>query len=70
MNKDFRESFSKILMTKFLEKNITQKRLSDLTGISQSNIYNYLHGLCMPKRDAIDKMAEVLDTNFDELMDF
>ena len=69
-NKEFREGFSKNLRAKFQEKDITQKRLSDLSGVPVSCIYRYLHGITMPQGDAIERMAEVLDTTFDELMDF
>lgn len=70
IGKDFREPFSKNLMIKFLEKDITQKKLSDLTGIPSHRIYTYLHGEVMPKKDYIDKIAKVLDTTFDDLINF
>lgn len=43
-----------------LQKNLTQKQLSDLTGISISSIEKYETGRRIPKREAMQKIDKVL----------
>ena len=41
------------------EKHLTQKQLSDITGIAQSEISKYENGLGNPSLDTIERIAKV-----------
>lgn len=49
-------------------KNLTQKQLGDLIGISASNITKYEKGNIEPNLSILEKIAEVLEINVTELM--
>lgn len=44
-------------------KGITQKQLSDKTGISNSSISQYLHGHSRPRPSNVEKLARALDVD-------
>lgn len=48
-------------------KGITQSELSSLTGITQSNISNYITGTKTPSFYTVDKIARALDCSIEEL---
>lgn len=50
------------------EKGITQKELSDLTGISTSAISDWKHKGATPSVDKVRKICEVLNINPDQLL--
>ena len=64
--KEEREYFSKVLNKLFLEKDITKKYFSDLTGISTNKIYHYLHGNTFPVGHDFHKLAEFFGYTFEE----
>lgn len=70
IDRKWQEIVTRRLNEKFKEKDITQKYLSDLSGVPASRIYNYLHARVFPRGDDIEKIAEVLDTTSDYLFGF
>ena len=62
-------SFSKNLKALMVQRNMTQKELCGLTGISASGISQYLSGATgVPKETTLRKLAEALDTSVDYLI--
>lgn len=51
-------------------KKLTAKELSDMSGVSESSISQYLHGLFAPKNKTAAKLADVLCVNPMWLMGF
>lgn len=51
------------------ERNITQKQLSQLSGITESSISRYLHGLQKPKMDIVVNIAKALHIETEFLLD-
>ena len=49
------------------KKGITLKEFSSLSGISQSNLSNYLNGNISPTLETLKKMATVLNIELSEL---
>ena len=47
-------------------KNITQKMLSEKTGIAQGNISNYITGRTSPSFYVVDRIAKALDCSIEE----
>ena len=67
-----KEKYSRIglvLKNKRKLKNMTQKELSDKTGISQISIGYYERGQRRPKLEQILKLADALETNPSDLTD-
>lgn len=57
-------SFSENLKSLMIERGMTQKQLSGLTGIGASSISQYLSGATsIPKAPALKKIADALDTS-------
>jgi transcriptional regulator with XRE-family HTH domain len=46
----------------------SQQRVADLVGTTQSNLWNYEHGLQRPQRARLAKLAAVLDLDLAELL--
>lgn len=61
----------RIKLSKLLgEKRITQKQLSDLTGIRPNTINDWYHEIIISiKMEHIDKICEVLNCRIDELIE-
>ena len=59
-----KSTFSDRLKEALRLKHISQKELSDRTGISKSNITHYINGRNMPKREYLLNIANVLEVNF------
>lgn len=49
------------------EKNLTAKRLSEITNISQSTISNYLNGKSEMKFSTLEKICRALSIEFEDL---
>lgn len=49
------------------EKDITVGQLSELSGISQSNISNYMSGKISPTLDTLNRLAKSLNIELTEL---
>ena len=60
-------SFSSQLKKAMLERNISQVKLSQLTGIGKSSISQYISGKNVPKEEALEKIASVLDCSVEFL---
>lgn len=69
-DKNDRRRASEFLMKYFKEKDITQKYLSDLTGIPYYNIQHYLHGEVFPSYEATLKMGEILGFTVEEFDEY
>ena len=50
------------------EKNISQKRLSEMTGITESAISHYIRGDRVPRGTNLVKIAKALGTTADDLL--
>lgn len=50
------------------EKNMTQRKLSELIGVSEVTISRYLNGSRSPKADIIIDIANALDVSVDYLL--
>lgn len=50
------------------EKNITQKQLSEITGITESAISHYIKGDRIPRGANLVKIAKALGTTTDDLL--
>lgn len=50
------------------EKNLTQKDLSMITGLTESTISRYVSGDRIPRGKNLDKLAKALDTSVEDLM--
>ena len=59
--------FGKSLYKIMLRKNITEKKLSEMTGISQPRLSNYISGKTSPSFYKVDKIAKALNCSIDEL---
>ena len=62
-----REEFGIRLCRIMYYKGVTQKELSEMTGITQSNISNYITGRQTPSFYNVDKIARALDCSIEEL---
>ncbi len=51
------------------EKNISQKKLSELSGITESSVCRYLKGDRTPRIDIVVNFAKALDVEVDYLLD-
>lgn len=51
-----------------IEKNISQKQLSEMTGITESAISHYIKGDRVPRGTNLVKIAKVLGTTTDDLL--
>lgn len=50
------------------DKNLTQKKLSELVGLSEISIRKYENGERTPKFDALEKISEALNVQIDYLL--
>ena len=62
-----REEFGIRLYRIMCDKGVTQPELSEMTGITQSNISNYINGRKTPSFYTVDKIARALDCSIEEL---
>lgn len=51
------------------EKKMTPYKISRLTGIATSTLSDWKNGISMPKQDKMQKIADVLDTTVDFIVD-
>ena len=51
------------------QRNITQKQLSQLSGITESSISRYLHGEQRPRMDIVVNIAKALHVETEYLLD-
>lgn len=56
------------LLKKFKESKLSQTEICEKTGITKGALSSYLKGRYFPKQQALDKLAQVLDTSVNYLM--
>lgn len=66
---EWRKIFSKKLIDKMYYANISQWRLSELTGISEVSISKYMNGRATPSGFNIDRICRALKCSVSELTD-
>lgn len=62
---DFKREFAYRLRDLMLIKNVTQKELSERTGINTNNISRYVNGKNVPSFYAVDRIAKALGCSTD-----
>lgn len=64
------DEFSDNLRAIMREVGITQRKLSDISGISTADISRYINGQQQPSAKAVVKLSYALECNTDDLIDF
>lgn len=64
---NWRKRFRHCLFDTLDEKHITQKELSDRTGISEVMLSRYMNGYATPSAYNLKKIADALDCDIDDL---
>lgn len=62
-------SFPNRLHTLRTEKGLSQKKLAELSGLSQSSIYQWEKGTRKPKAEQLEKLAVALNISISELFE-
>lgn len=62
--------FSDCLYDIMQERKISQRELSDLTGLGEGTISKYINGTNIPKATTVVKLAIALGCSTDELINF
>lgn len=62
---EWKEKVKKLM----IEKNISQKKLSELSGITESSVCRYLKGDRTPRIDIVVNFAKALDVEVDYLLE-
>ena len=58
------------MLRKFLkEKNLTQKDLAKLVGVTQASISLYVRKVCTPRPETMSKLARALDIDLSQLVE-
>ena len=60
--------FSDRMTGLMIEKGLSQKQLSDRTGVTESAMSYYAKGLRTPRSDVLARIASALDTSVDYLL--
>ena len=68
--RQYRIEFGRRLRDILSYKGLTQKDLSDITGIPQSTISHYIRGLTTPSSYMLDKIAKALNCSTDDFRYF
>lgn len=69
-DKEWSRRFGRRLRYLMNDRRVTQKELSDRTGISQSNISNYIRGASVPKVTTVTKLAWALGCSVSDLTSY
>lgn len=64
---EYRKEFGIRLSRRMRRKGMMQSELSELTGITQANISNYINGRTAPGLYTLDKIARALDCSLEDL---
>ena len=67
---EWMDIFSENLVSTLEEADMTQRELSEMTGLSESSISNYIHKKRLPNAKAIVNLAYALNCSMDDLIDF
>lgn len=62
--------FSENLVSILQDTDITQRGLSEMSGLSEASISNYIHKKRMPNIKAVVNLAYALNCSMDDLIDF
>lgn len=62
-----KREFGMRLRSLMFRKNVTQVKLSEMTGIPQPSISNYMKGKASPSFYNVDRIAKALNCSIDEL---
>lgn len=68
--KDMRDVFSKQLIKSLKRSGLTQRKLADKIGATESAVSRYLTGSRVPNLYFLVKLSEALDTTPNELLNF
>jgi len=60
--------FHENLKRAMFERGMTQKQLATMTGITDSGISQYMHGLVTPRKGALEKLASTLNVSPESLV--
>ena len=66
---DYAEKFGKRLSDIMYERHITQAQLSQELGVPKGTIYNWTHGLRLPRAAAMDALCRHLQVSRSDLLD-
>ena len=66
----YRKEFSLRLIEKMADQYVDQSYLSQLSGVSQQSISNYMHGKSLPTIFILNKLATALHCSAADLVDF
>lgn len=66
----WKREFAHRLVELMVDKGFDQSYLSEVSGVSQQSISNYIHRKTMPTGFVIDKLARALGCDVSELTDF
>ena len=67
---EWMDIFSENLVSVLQEADMTQRELSEMTGLSESSISNYIHKKRLPNAKVIVNIAYALNCSMDDLIDF
>jgi len=67
-NSDSKEEFAKRLYRLMLKRGMTQSDLARESGLSRGNISTYVRGTSLPKGLFLQKIADALSVELDELL--
>ena len=62
--------FAQRLLQAMKERNINQKKLSELTGVNKGTLSSYMHGKYTPKQDRLYTIAKALNVDEGWLMGY
>lgn len=66
----YKRGFSYRLADMMVDKGFDQTHLSEVSGVSQQSISNYIHKKSLPTIYVLDKLARALDCSVSDLIDF
>lgn len=69
-DQEWKIEFSRRLRVRMRNADIRQKKLCELTDISQPSVSKYMKGKQIPRIDDLHKIAKALDCTTDELIHF
>ena len=67
---DWKKEFSRKVHRLMANRRITQRDLSELTGIPETTISNYMKGKSMPSAQNVRLLAKAFEISIDNLYDF
>lgn len=68
--REWRDRFGRNLSILLYETGMTQKDLSEVSGVSESDISRYINGTQTPTATKLVNLSYALNCDYDELIDF